>query len=165
MGNHFPKRISIVMAMYHYNNKIYVGCHFEKSFQSERNGKLSLCGGHVDDGEKFIDGAMREAREEHGLVKNKEDFLFFETKKINNNDYVYYTVNVVPSDYYHKQISTHDEIIHDIVYINRILDTFPHNSVIKTGSNSVFLIDINVLRSSEYKKYVFEPTYNFLLNY
>lgn len=165
MGNYFTKRISIVMAIYHCDNRIYIGCHFEKSFKSERNGKLSLCGGHVDDGEKFIDGAMREAREEHGLVKKREDFHFFETKKINNDEYVYYTIKVLPSDYYQNQISTHNEIIHDIVFINRILDNFPQKSIIKTGSDSVFLIDIDILRSPEYKKYIFEPTYDFLLNF
>jgi hypothetical protein len=166
MGNFFTKRVSIVIATYKINNKVYVGCHFEKSLNEKRHGKISLCAGHVEDNESYTEGAIREAEEEHGLVIYNENHLELVHSKISKNTtYNYYIINVIPCDYFTHKVSTHDEIISDLNYINNVFQHFPSNSVIPTGSKSTFLIDVSVLKSQIYSEYVYDPTRIFLSKY
>ena len=66
--------ISIIIATYLYNGEVYLGCHFDNMPKKYRYKKISSCGGNVDAHESFKQGAMREAREEHGLIfYNKRD--------------------------------------------------------------------------------------------
>ena len=164
MGNLWCKRIAIVVAVFKHNGKIYVGCHFEKSLNPKRSNKISLCGGHVENYETLDQGAVREAREEHGLLINERELTLVHEKKIGKKYYAYYTVNTTPFRYEDKYIETHNEIVNNGEFFSDIIAKFPDNSIISTGAKSTFLIDIEVLRMNQYKKYIFEPTYNFLKN-
>lgn len=164
MGNFRSKRIAIVVGVYKHNGKIYLGCHFEKSIIPKRSNKISLCGGHVEKHETMKEGAVREAREEHGIILNCKQLAQVHEYKTDTTYYVYYMVDVKPNDYHNKHIVTHNEIVNDSVFFSDIISKFPSNSIIETNARSTFLIDIEVLRLNEYKKYVFEPTYNFLKN-
>lgn len=165
MGSFYTKNIAIVVATYDANNRVYVGCHFENSVLRNRHKKLSLCAGHVDKGETFIHGAIREAREEHGLHKDERDLRLIHTRTKNNTTYKYYTIDVLPSDYYTHKIETHNEIITDQNIINDMLRHFPSGSVLNTGSDSTFLVDVDVFKMKHLEKYLYEPTIIFINKY
>jgi 8-oxo-dGTP pyrophosphatase MutT (NUDIX family) len=157
--------VSIIICVYEFNNKLYIGCHFDNNPSQYRYKKIGSCAGHVDEGESYTDAAIREAKEEHGLTISDENKLQFISQNINtknNKCYKYYCTYVLPSNYLTKDILTPDEIFYDEKYINNVFSKFPENSVINTGARSTFLIHLDVLTSQKYKKYIYSPFFNFL---
>jgi 8-oxo-dGTP pyrophosphatase MutT (NUDIX family) len=157
--------VSIVIAVYGLSNKLYIGCHFDNNPKQFRYRRISGCGGHVDEGENYVDAAIREAQEEHGLVINDKNKLEFISKNYNektNKCYKYFGFDVKPTDYLTENILTPDEVFKDEKYINKVFSTFPENSVINTGANSTYLIDLDVLTSDIYGKHLYQPFYHFL---
>ena len=159
------KRVAIVIAVYSKDTKIYVGCHIDNTDKHQRKGKLQSCGGHVEFDEDFIQGAIREASEEHGLLINDRSKLQYISEHYNeifNARYKYYGVDVTPNDYYSELITTPDEIIMDDENINNMLRNFPVESIIRTSVKSTFLVDIDILRDNKYRQYIYGPFHNFL---
>jgi len=159
------RRVSILVATYCYNNKIYIGCHFDNTPKKYRYGRIQGAGGHVEINETFEQGIIRESAEEHGLLVSDENKLEFISENYDNNSntrYKYYGTNVTPQDYYPHLVTTHDEIINDMEYINKIFDLFPKGTVINTNVKTTFLIDINILCDDKYKEYVYGPFSKFL---
>lgn len=154
--------ISIIIAIFLLNDKFYIGCHFDNVPKSYRYKKISSCGGNVEKNETFIQGAIREAREEHGLIIDKQKLRLIYTKNTNYKIYKYYMVNVTPNDYYNNGITTPIEIFKEKNYINNVFSQFPPNSVINTKVDTTFLIDYDVLKSSEFKHYILPPFQKFL---
>lgn len=159
------KRVAIVIAVYSKDTKIYIGCHIDNTDKQYRKGKLQSCGGHVEFDEDFVQGAIREAGEEHGLLINDKLMLQYISECYNekiNARYKYYGIDVNPNNYHSELITTPDEIIMDDKNINDMLGNFPKGSIIRTTVESTFLVDLDVLRDDKYKQYVYRPFHNFL---
>lgn len=157
--------VSIVIAIYSLNNKLYIGCHFDNTQTQYRYKTISACGGHVDEGESYIDAAIREAKEEHGLTINNGNKLKFISKNYNEKTgkcYKYFSFDVKPTDYLTSDILTPHEVFQEEEYINNVFSQFPKNSVIKTGASSTYLIDLDVLTCDLYEKYLYKPFFHFL---
>lgn len=163
--------ISIIIAIYFFNDKFYIGCHFDNMPSAHRYKKISSCGGNVERDETFLQGAVREAREEHGLIVDEKNLTLIHTKETSYDIYKYYIVNVTPNDYHENEITTPSEIFGESFattsswktdYINEVFSHFPPNSVINTRVNTTFLIDYDVLQSLDYKQYILHPFQKFL---
>ena len=157
--------VSIVIAVYSKDTKLYIGCHFDNTETRNRFGKISACGGHVDEGESYIDAAVREAQEEHGLIIKDETKLEFISENVNKKSgkrSKYYGVDVTPEDYSTKDVLTPHEVMCDLNYIDNVFSKFPENSIINTGAQSTFFIDLDALTSFKNSKYIYMPFYNFL---
>ena len=117
------------------------------------------------EGESYIDAAIREAKEEHGLTISSSNKLEFISKNYNEKTgkcYKYFGYDVKPTDYLTSDVLTPHEVFQEEKYINNVFSKFPENSVINTGASSTYLIDLDVLTCDLYGKYLYQPFFRFL---
>ena len=165
--------ISILIPVYQHQNNKYVACHFEykkTDFNSNTTSLLLQSAGGFCDNEKYnttddmLDAAIMFGYKQDGICNiSRNSVKSIETIKHNAYCFYYFTVDVNLTNF-----NINDDVLCCITKnpkVTELINKFPKNSCISTKVDSTFLINIDILKNTEYNDIVYKPFRQFLIKF